>query len=65
MDHALKGLLTLGGIGFPYGFNQAGRDPIHLGNAMLSAALVLMSWLRSWYLSWALPLYVFDTPSQS
>lgn len=34
------------------------RDPIHMGDAMLAAALVFMSWLQFWYIVWALPFYI-------
>lgn len=34
------------------------QDPAYLGDALLAAALVLMSWLQFWYLSWSLPFYL-------
>ncbi len=34
------------------------HDPAYLGDALLAVALVLMSWLQFWYLSWALPFYL-------
>lgn len=36
------------------------RDPVYLGDALLEAALVLMSWLQFWYVSWSLPFYVMS-----
>jgi hypothetical protein len=34
------------------------QDPVYLGDALLATALVLMSWLQFWYLSWSLPFYL-------
>lgn len=34
------------------------QDPIHIGDALLAAALIFMSWLQFWYLGWALPFYL-------
>ncbi len=34
------------------------QDPIYMGDALLAAALIFMSWLQFWYLGWALPFYL-------
>lgn len=36
------------------------RDPIWIGDALLAAALVLMSWMQFWYISWSLPFYLLS-----
>lgn len=36
-------------------------DPLHVGDALLAAALVLMSWLQFWYVTWALPFYALSS----
>jgi hypothetical protein len=58
-------LVAAGAFLAVFGLTWAGfgkrRDPLYLGDALLAAGLILMTWLQLWYAAWALPFYALTS----